>query len=284
MRARSIVFVVLLLVACSKKETEKEKEKPKESPATTDTGGVDFTSFCKHTMAGANPAQCYGRDKQSEQIKVGFCVDVLRSGVTAGRVSIDAAKLAACEEAAVAGAATLSNQRSLTDLAEAFEACRGVTTGSQPAGAECIGTMECAPGLVCSQMKCQTPGAEGDKCFPVIEMTMAVVDSSCADNLYCDVGDNVCRPRVAKGAACVLSDECAQGLQCRNKTCTPAAPSKAGEECDDTRDCPAGHFCTIGGGKCEPLRADGESCLSNTECAHQCVSDKDSFSGSCGPC
>lgn len=280
---RWIAVLLLTLVACGSKKSQDKPESKPEPKAEVATGGIDYTTFCKRTMAGANPAQCYGRDKQSEQIKVGFCVDVLRSAVTAGRISIDAAKLAACEEAAVAGAATLSNQRSLTDLAEAFEACRGVTTGSQPVGAECIGTMECAPGLVCSQMKCQTPGAEGEKCSPVIEMTMAVVESSCADNLYCDVGDNVCRPRGAKGAACVISRECSEGLQCRNQKCIPAAPSKAGEECDDARDCPTGHFCELGG-KCKPLRADGESCLSNTECAHQCVSDKDSFSGSCGPC
>jgi len=283
-RSTLIVVVVAVLCACGNKESDKPAPS-KESPSADPPKGaaLDIAGFCKRTMKGANPDQCYGKDAQAESIKASMCTEFLGGAHSAGKITIDAAKLSACEQAVVAALPTLDNQRGLNHLAEQFEACRGVVTGKLEAGAECLGTMECAPGLLCRSMTCAPPAAEGQKCTPAIEMTMAVVDSTCAAGLWCDVDGYVCRPRAAEGSECILSDSCAEGLRCRGKKCVPAAPSKAGEECDDTAECPSGHFCALEG-LCEALRADGESCLSNSQCLHQCVTTGDSISGTCGPC
>jgi hypothetical protein len=284
---------LLLVAACSKTEQPPAPKAPKAAAAAPAAApgaapaaagpAVDIAAFCAATMAGKNPAQCYGKDRRSERLKTNFCIDVLATPLRAGKVTVDPAKLAACEQAVLPAVATLSNQRSVTTLAERFPACRGVFTGKLAAGAECIGTMECAPGLVCNAMKCETPGGDGDKCRPVIELTMAVVESSCASGLHCSLEDYVCMPKVAKGAACVLTEECQDGLSCRDSKCVPAGPAKHDEGCDEATDCPAGDFCNLSH-RCETLRADGEKCLLDSQCQHQCVDDGDSVSGFCGPC
>jgi hypothetical protein len=238
---------------------------------------VDLDAFCAHTMKAANPAQCYGRDAQAEATKRSFCAETLGDLQRAGRITIDPAKLAACERAAVAGLATLPNERNIAHLAEAFAACRGVAIGHQALGAECVGTMECAAGLVCGQMKCVRPGVAGDKCSIVIEMTMADVHSTCGAGLYCDLKDYVCKKPHAKGATCVLTAECASGLSCRAGKCVTPRPAKHGESCDRDADCPAGDTCSSFD-RCEAKRPDGAQCSMNSECQHRCVDDV------CGPC
>lgn len=238
---------------------------------------VDIDAFCAKTMKAANPAQCYGRDPDAESMRRSFCAETLLDLVSAGRITIDPAKLAACERAAVAGLATLPNERNIGHLAEAFAACRGVAIGHQAAGAECVGSMECAPGLVCGQMKCVRPGKLGEACTPVIEMTMADVASTCAAGLYCDLRGYTCKKPVGKGAKCVLTAECATGLSCRQGKCATPGPAKHGESCDADRDCPAGDTCSSFD-RCETKRADGEQCITNSECQHRCVDE------TCGPC
>jgi hypothetical protein len=166
-------------------------------------------------------------------------------------------------------------------LAEKLPACRDVATGKQPVGAACVGTMECAAGLVCDRMKCVTPGGEGAECSPVLELTMVAIESTCAAGLHC--GARVCQPRVAAGGACSLSSECVGGLRCRGGACVTAGPPAHGGECDEPEDCPPGDFCDLSH-RCEKLRADGEPCLLDTQCLNECIPEGDSVSGRCGPC
>ena len=239
---------------------------------------VDVEAFCTHTMKAANAAQCYSREYDFTRSE--FCAEVLETSLHAGRITIDAGKLAACERAAVAALPTLDNDgHNLTDLAMHFAACRAVTTGHQAAGAACAGTMECAAGLVCDQLtqQCVRPGKAGDKCSPVIEMTLATTTSTCGDGLFCDLKGPTCRARAGKGGACVLTEQCADGLSCRAGRCAVPRPAKDGESCDTERDCPAGDTCGLGN-HCEAKRADGAECIVNRECQHRCVEDH------CGPC
>jgi hypothetical protein len=282
---------VCLAAACAKKEapapvTPATPGAPAPAPAAAAPGAdVDVAAFCRATMQGANQAQCYGRDPQSESIKYGLCLDTLQSGLRAGKIEIRPDALAECRAQVEAALPRLDNQRSLAHLAEWFEPCRRAVVGTQRDGGDCLGTMECAPGLVCRQMVCRPPDQEGQKCYPVIEITMAVRESTCADGLWCDLKDATCRTQAAAGEACRTSDACAGDLRCRGGTCVEYAPSKAGGECDDAADCPAGHYCKLLEDRCVPLKPDGERCLSDSECLHQCADDgDDSVQDTCAPC
>ncbi len=286
---RAALIALLALAACGKSKPspptlgapEAPAPAPRAAPTTPD---VDVEAFCAATMAGKNPAQCYGKDARAEQIKTSMCAEVLGGALRQGHVTIDPAKLAACQHATEAGIASLDNERGLGDLAHAFAACRDATTGTLGVGADCLGTMECAPGLTCLQLHCAAPGAEGAKCQPQIELTLSASDTTCAAGLTCDLGSFTCRARAAAGGACKLTDECRDGLQCRADTCVAAKPSKHDGPCDRDPDCPAGDFCSLSR-RCETLRADGAECLTNGQCAHQCVSAPSGGDGDrCGPC
>jgi hypothetical protein len=250
---------------------------PAPAPSPGPASDIDVAGFCARTMAGKNPAQCYGNDAAAQQVKESMCEEVLGGAISQGHATVDPAKLAACEHAVVAAIATLDNQRGLGDLADRFAECRDVAVGKLAAGAECLGTMECAPGLTCMQMKCATRGAEGAKCQPLIELTLSAAKDTCEPGLYCDLAEGTCRKSIAAGGACKISGDCAAPLRCRDDKCVAATRSKHDGPCDDDHDCPTGDVCSLGG-HCEAPRADGAECLTNGQCAHRCVDDH------CAPC
>lgn len=280
MRAAVAVVLVLAITSCSKEDTAGKSPPPKAKEPSPTEPGVDVEGFCKKTMAGRNPKQCYGRDKSAERIKLSFCTEILRSALRAKRISIDPGALAECETAVVGAIETLDNQRGLSDLAQRFEPCRRVTIGRQAAGAECNSTMECAPNLVCKESKCQPWGRAGEDCLPVIEISfVAPVDSTCGVGLHCELGDRKCVAQGGAGDACFGRHSCQMGLACRDRKCVTRVPSASGGQCDEHPDCPEGEICDLMGDRCIPRKADGEECLLDTECKNECLD-----SGVCGPC
>jgi hypothetical protein len=133
----------------------------------------------------------------------------------------------------------------------AFCPANRVCTAAGAPGAACPftgDTTSCQSGSICDQdYKCAIQGAEGASCNDYLDcqLTLSCVGgkpgvcrsaggqqgdpcsfSSCAADLFCDLGINRCQPRLPRGSACQTGDDiCEQGFTCVQQVCVPIRTS-----------------------------------------------------------
>ena len=176
------------------------------------------------------------------------------------------------------------------------EACLGMVTGKQPAGASCTAHIECAwpPGVEavgCVEGECvqERRGKTGEPCqftctsFPEHTYcqgghgsgTMQDNSAKCFTNDGLGCGpDGRCAALAQIGQPC-SSGSCASNAYCAG-VCKPKVPS--GSPCDNWDACAEGTFCDMeGSGGCEPTKPDGAACETLGECT-----SGDCIDGECG--
>lgn len=115
----------------------------------------------------------------------------------------------------------------------------------------------CAAGGTCVEGKCAAAHSAGQACSPF-------EPAPCAEGLYCEFLDAVCKPIAAEGQPCSGKDECGNDGVCMSVNGTPAACIRLkadGEACEWASDCRDGSACT---------RADGGT----ERCAPKTTADK----------
>jgi hypothetical protein len=164
--------------------------------------------------------------------------------------------------------------RGLPDDA-AVTACQSALHGSVPREGHCQVARDCAPLPVGQATRCSTDtrvcqaivyhAQEGDDCG---SGTML-----CMPDLYCTGGK--CARRGAIGDACPtppMSDTCESGASCEDGSCVARGD---GATCGLDRECGHGFGCNIASCTCEPLKREGEGCVSNAQCGlRRCADGK----------
>ena len=84
MRSTVIVVLVAVLCACGNKESDKPPPSKEAPAAEPPNGAIDVDGFCRRTIKGANPDQCYGKDARAESIKASMCTELLGGAHAAG--------------------------------------------------------------------------------------------------------------------------------------------------------------------------------------------------------
>ena len=169
-------------------------------------------------------------------------------------VTFDATQAQACHDELT----TLSSKCPATreDRNRFSSACESVVKGTQPIGASCVTSLDCAaPGHatpVCVQelngaATCHQDvwHAQGDACDPVASPLAALCDPLA--QLYCD-GSKRCRAMGGPGAACTPTFTnylfaCLDGAYCAQADDTCHATLTAGAACSDWEACGAGAQC-----------------------------------------
>jgi hypothetical protein len=164
------------------------------------------------------------------------------------------------------------------------EACETDTECQSPAGgyARCaasyINYIGADEQVVVSHCYEVLPGKLGS--FPCVGFYTSDADLvyTCApqDELYCDVM-NVCQKRLAVRQPCDGNFACVEGAYCDRPNvvtpgiCQPLAEN--GEACHLNDGCPQGSSCDAHEQTCTPLRALGERCSDETQCASKACID-----------
>ena len=167
-------------------------------------------------------------------------------------------------------------------------ACRGVFTGTLPAGASCASDKECAQpeqGFAACDLGwsglCYVYGTPAPR---------AVAGEACATDCDVTTGNGTCYGTAPTAATPVIADCYSDdGLYCTYDAGTGVsvcAPLAGVSEVCTSRGCAAGAVCSQPGDVCTPLPAMGDSCASTGNCvdgaycrAGTCVAPSDS-----GPC
>ncbi len=137
-----------------------------------------------------------------------------------------------------------------------------------------------------------TPGKEGDgPCSMTVtengstwsssmggDKVLETISCAKADGLYCDQTSQKCTAVSADGADCKISEACTTASFCSSSgKCTPDIA--IGSACEEFySDCVEGAYCDEASGECAKLKAQGEACVSMTECVTMDCTDS-----KCGP-
>lgn len=212
----------------------------------------------------------------------------VKEAVDDGRLRIDGAAIAACQEYLDG----LPCNELLTE--EDVDACvlptppeetpcepNKLFVGLVGEGGQCTSpgaSLECEPGLVCFGNpllgvygECVKPGREGDPCFG---------EESCEPELYCSQLDGTCQPLRTEGETCVYDDRedpspapdtllvrCAFGLSCDPITDTCVAPCQRGAACTSDEQCDEEQELRCIVGRCDRERVVGLPCAVSADCA-----------------
>ncbi len=199
--------------------------------------------------------------------------ETLKGSFDAEHVTIDPARLAACEVRMKTSACPPSFPPDYPlAVARPFADCglqTGLLTGNVPSGQICERAVDCAAGTVCVKPNgvcrgtCSTSPGLGEGCA-----------FGCAAGLICGT-DGGCQPPRPQDDACDTSAECAADLICLSGTCRPRR--KLGEVCawdlDRLSVCEPGLACDVmpwvqgATGTCVRPRASGETCRYHWSCA-----------------
>jgi hypothetical protein len=181
--------------------------------------------------------------------------------------------------------------------------CQGIFKGKLAAGTKCRSSLECEGALRCHGLGPTTPG----KCGPAnaAEETCGGTEDSLAtytrqddvDKRHPECKDRCikhkCQPPVGEGGACLITNDCQDGMQCvpsgapstrpgivPKKCVAGKAPGKDGEACPGGT-CEAPLECIRG--KCTSRKAGGEACTDDFECRGGCLKADGGAKGVCGP-
>jgi hypothetical protein len=161
--------------------------------------------------------------------------------------------------------------------------------GTKAPGSPCTHDSDCAGDATCETDFNSTQGTcaafvvvgEGAACIGEKNGSSKSWSGSSQQNeiTLCDYAagmscqSQVCKLRATAGGTCTSTHGCVDGTYCNNDTCTPqvatggACTSTYGDECNS-----AAH-CVDTTKTCEPRRADGESCTTDSECTSDLCSD-----------
>jgi hypothetical protein len=221
-----------------------------------------------------------------------FCMDAVDDEVELCRLGSDLPR--ACDTAIMATASVGSPCQvtggGLAYCAQGAGVCLpgdGTCTALPGDGEACLTGALCdpAPGLVCVDGTCRTPGGMGTPCTST---------DRCADWLVC-TASGTCGITVSLGEACDREEQCDDGLVCRDQTCqldliigdacdgsascgADRACARAPETrvCDDPGltgeacspgSCAPGLACATASDTCVALPGDGDACLDGSLCA-----------------
>ncbi len=300
--------VFLSAFACDK-EPKSEPAPPalpsaSPSPAASPSGPVAaaFTPelFCRRVFASVEAdfaKSCSDDDKKSAEYQLAAelarapldeCNSAIRDEVAAGRLAFDMGAAMACADAAdKKKKGTTGIHLYAPDLDEMPE-CRSIVTPKQTAGQACRASLECVAPLTCIGAHEKVDGAckplptqAGEACDGVLwELHDLGHRARCGAGLACDIPDlkskePTCRPAVAKGGACVDSDQCAEQLACHAGTCDDKPAAAVGGRCtDDEDDCALGLYCArakgAASGTCAAKKPAGAPCTDVFECRGEC--------------
>jgi hypothetical protein len=309
----SLLAVCTLAIACEdeKKETPPAPSaaasasasvsaQPSASASAAPAPALDPAGFCARVFGSVYDdfvKSCSDDDKKSDGYKLAMlvatmpleeCNFVVRDGVAAGRMTFDASAAAACVEAAAKTKRAMKSVHLATPDIDELTECKSVVTGKQTDGQACRSTFECVLPLTCVGSKqkqdgvCKAPpAAAGEACDGSIWRFHDFGHRRrCGAGLACNSVDSatakvVCRKAVAKGGACVESDECEEGLVCHAGKCDSGPPAVVDGPCDDdTDDCADGLYCKRDKGaklgKCAEKKAAGKPCSDVFECRGEC--------------
>jgi hypothetical protein len=281
------------------------------SATTADMPPLSAEAFCVRLFGniyGDFAKQCTEDDKKSDGYKLAVlvatmpleeCNFVVRDGVAAGRMTFDALAAARCADAAEKTKHTMKGVHLATpDIDELME-CNTVVVGKQADGQPCRSSLECKDPLTCigahhkHEGTCKPlPTKDGDPCDGAVWKHHDLGHRHrCGPGLACDAPDSktkdpICRPAIAQGGACVETDQCTEGLNCRAAKCTAAPPVDAGGACDDDADdCRDGLYCKRDKGqkegKCTEKKAAGQPCVDVFECRGECRKPAGKPDGTC---
>jgi hypothetical protein len=199
-----------------------------------------------------------------------------------GAITVNLARVAACEAAVTAALPTLTKCAGGVDLNALLGACTDFVDGKLAEGTKCPDTDSCVSPASCvganSQTQqlgtCKPPGAIGSFCSNTSERpgNGTARHPQCAAGATCSKG--VCIATVANGGACVFDSACTSG-RCAAGSCAEALPQKAavGGACVAPSDCVAGAQCL--GGACVDKLGGGAACVEGgDECRVFCEASK----------
>lgn len=198
------------------------------------------------------------------------------SSVAAGRAGFDGGALASCGAGwGEVGCRELAGGASPS-------ACGEVFSGGAGEGEACFTDVECGGGL-----RCAAGGRCPGVCVADVEADPGATCllTGCDAAAYC--AGSVCRPRLARDAACEGEGQCLAGLFCGKDVGAPelrCRPQKeAGAVCFTRAMCAAGQGCLPGGdvSRCGEAVAEGGFCGSDEVCAGGLVCDLSA--GRCAP-
>jgi len=181
--------------------------------------------------------------------------------------------------------------------------CLGIFEGKLAQGAKCRSSLECRGDLRCVGLGPTTPGtcapagSGGETCGGTVDPLAGFTRQTDVDARHPECKERCikhrCAPPAAEGAACQISSDCQDGLQClpapggAPKLGVPAkrcvagrAPSKEGEACPGGL-CEGGLQCIRG--RCAQRLAGGEACTADFECKGGCLRAAGAPKGTCGP-
>jgi hypothetical protein len=179
------------------------------------------------------------------------CVRVLGDAISAGRIAVEASRLAACREAserALGGCDWVTPGQPIPPAA-----CAELTRGLVGKGERCRSSLECASPLHCAGNtptqpgRCAEPLPIGTACSAPIDVLGGYLFArdlekshpSCSGvcsalSHHCEAGDI---------AQCSTDSDCPGGAQCRQQRCVAAGSRgdrRAGESCQTDFDCGVG--------------------------------------------
>jgi hypothetical protein len=243
--------------------------------------------FCAaiHDLPLARKAACC-RSQPGGSL-AGECTRTLSAALADGAVTLDAAKVAACE-------AAVANQLSGCDWVRPLvpaspSACGDVVRGRLSADAACRSSLECGDGLTClgatasTRGVCSEPLATGLPCSVGLDVFAAYTRQTSSDRDHpacqgvCRSGR--CQDLVTAGGACVAHAQCGVDGLCAGGRCVAGPPPPVGAAC-------AGNLCAgdaiCAAGTCQPLLPAGATCTGPFDCRGACLKAPGAATGVCG--
>jgi hypothetical protein len=251
--------LALVFPACGSDEGTKDSKDGGSDSAKTDGGGsgggsLDNGAGSAQATEGQTP-ETLGRSR-CELYFTCKCVDLeytdeaacIKAETASAKEDLDAAKEAGLTFDGACVADVLANRADLgckttSEVAEADLPCRpcSIYHGAVPLGGACMATgsySDCAQDLECIDFvcveSCKPVAAEGEAC----EDSEGAVTAKCVHGLFCASSSHACEKKPALGEPC------------------PDAICAAGAHCD-----------SMDSEACEALKADGEACNWDHECA-----------------
>ena len=220
-------------------------------------------------------------------VLTGECVRNLSGALAAKAVTIDAAEVQKCAEAAAATYAGCDWVGPFPPKPPA--ACLGIVHGTVGAGATCRSSLECTGNMHCHGSgptqggRCTAGAPDGVLCNASVDVLIGYTRQTDAEQShrecsgYCNLHN--CATAMAAGAKCEVNVQCGAGSFCIGGKCGPGTPGKVGEACPAGA-CEGAARCIHG--KCIARKAAGEPCEVDLECLGGCVKKAGEKTGTCG--